>query len=73
MLIKKKVIEKALKKVREDNAITQAIERRQRSKELGITRFKDENIVAQFSELPPQLQPNHNGLTAPQFKVYEDF
>ena len=46
MLIKKKVIEKALKKVREDNAITQAIERRQRSKELGITRFKDENIVA---------------------------
>lgn len=47
-LIKKEVIEKALKKVREDLHITQAIERRKRSEELGIRLFRDENIVAQF-------------------------
>lgn len=45
-LIKKEVIEKALKKVREDLHITQAIERRKRSEELGIRLFRDENIVA---------------------------
>ena len=73
MLIKKKVIEKALRKVKEDIQITQAVERRQRSEELGIKLFRDENIVAQFQELPPQLQPNINGLSTAQFKVYEDF
>lgn len=51
-LIKKEVIEKALKKVREDLHITQAIERRKRSEELGIRLFRDESIVAQFQELP---------------------
>lgn len=57
-LIKKEVIEKALKKVREDPQIIQAVERRKRSEELGIRLFRDESIVAQFQELPPQLQPN---------------
>ena len=46
MLIKKKVIEKALRKVREDIQITQAVDRRQRSQELGIKMFRDESIVA---------------------------
>jgi hypothetical protein len=46
MLIKKKVIEKALRKVREDYQITQAVERRQRSAELGIRLFRDENIAS---------------------------
>ena len=45
-LIKKEVIEKALKKVREDINITSAIERRKRSEELGIRLFRDESIVA---------------------------
>jgi hypothetical protein len=67
------VIEKALKKVREDLHITQAIERRKRSQELGIRLFRDESIVAQFQELPAQLQPNQTGLTQAQFQVYQDF
>jgi len=45
-LIKKEVIEKALKKVREDREIMQAVERRKRSEERGIRPFRDENIVA---------------------------
>jgi len=48
MLIKKKVIEKALRKVTEDIQITTAVDRRQRSEELGIKLFRDENILSQF-------------------------
>lgn len=45
-LIKKEVIEKALKKVREDREISQAVERRKRA---DTNRpFRDETIVAQF-------------------------
>lgn len=73
MLIKQKVIEKALKKVREDIQITQAIDSRLRCQELGIKQFRDDNIASQFNELPPQLQPNKEGLTDSQFQVYEDF
>jgi hypothetical protein len=72
-LIKKKVIEKALRKVREDPQILQAVERRQRSAELGIRLFKDETIVGQFHDLPPQLQPDPAGLSPAQFTVYQDF
>ena len=53
MLIKKEVIEKALKKVREDPQIIQAVEKRKRAEELGIKLFKDEDVTAQFHELPP--------------------
>lgn len=73
MLIKKEVIEKALKKVREDLQIIQAVEKRKRAEELGIKLFKDEDVVAQFVDLPPQLRPNQNGLTPAQFQVYADF
>jgi len=45
-LIKKEVIEKALKKVREDREIMQAVERRKRSEERGRRPFRDETIVA---------------------------
>lgn len=44
MLIKRQVIEKALKKVREDLAIQGAIEKRKRAQELGLTSYKDEEI-----------------------------
>ncbi len=64
-LIKKAVIEKAQKKVREEQQIGRAIDVRKRSKEAGTTYFRDESIASQFSELPPQLQPNPNGLTEP--------
>ena len=67
MLIKQKVIEKAYKKVREDIQISQAIDTRQRLRELGIKQFRDETIMQQFLELPAQLQPNKNGLSAAQF------
>ena len=53
MLIKKEVIDKALKKVREDLQIIQAVEKRKRAEELGIKLFKDDNVEAQFHELPP--------------------
>jgi hypothetical protein len=43
-LIKKEVIEKALKKVREDPAVIQAVERRKRSEQLGIKVFRDDTI-----------------------------
>ena len=66
-LIKKEVIEKALKKVREDSAIMTAVENRKQAEERGIRPYRDNRIVAQFQELPPQLQPNQNGLTNAQF------
>lgn len=72
-LIKKEVIEKALKKVREDPQINQAVERRKRAEEQGKRLFRDETIVAQFRDLPEQLQPDENGLSAAQFQVYADF
>jgi len=72
-LIKKEVIEKALKKVREDPQINQAVERRKRAEEQGKRLFKDEAIVAQSPDLPEQLQPDENGLSAAQFQVYADF
>ena len=61
-LIKKAVIEKALKKVREDIAIVKAIEKRKENEGLGKKTFRDENIINQFQDLPPQLQPSPYGL-----------
>lgn len=72
-LIKKEVIEKALKKVREDPQINQAVERRKRAEEQGKRLFRDETIAAQLRDLPEQLQPDENGLNAAQFQVYADF
>lgn len=45
-LIKKEVIEKALKKVREDPAIMSAVEKRKASEERGIRLFRDARIEA---------------------------
>lgn len=52
-----------------------AIENRKQAiqKGFGGPFIVDEEMAAQFSELPPQLKPNPNGLTDQQFKVYEDF
>jgi CCR4-NOT transcription complex subunit 1 len=72
-LIKKEVIEKALKKVREDPQIQQAVDRRKRAEEQGERLFRDDAIAAQFRDLPEQLQPDENGLSAAQFQVYADF
>jgi len=45
-LIKKEVIEKALKKVREDPAIVNAVEKRKATKDNGIRLFRDQRIEA---------------------------
>jgi hypothetical protein len=45
-LIKKAVIEKAQKKVREEAQIGRAIEQRKRNKESGATYFRDETIAS---------------------------
>jgi hypothetical protein len=42
-----------------------AIEKRK--KQVQGQPFRDEEVIKQFSELPPQLQPNPNGLTNAQF------
>ena len=47
-MIKKAVIEKAQKKVREDPAIVSAIEKRKRAKELGTVYFRDNQIAQLF-------------------------
>ncbi len=71
-LIKKEVIETAKKTVREELEIKMAIEARKQAKEAGV-RFRDENIAPQLEVLPAALLPNHDGLTATQFQVYQDF
>ena len=45
-LIKKEVIEKALKKVREDSAIMSAVDSRKQAEERGIRPYRDTRIVA---------------------------
>ena len=45
-LIKKEVIEKALKKVREDSAIMSAVDSRKQAEERGIRPYRDNRIVA---------------------------
>ena len=75
-LIKKAVIEKALTKVREDISIMRAIEARQAARspqEFKNNALMDEAMLSQFAELPQQLKPSPDGLTDPQFQVYQDF
>ena len=72
-MIKRAVIEKALRKVREDIVMNTAIEKRERAAASGLVNFVDEEIAKTMVELPAQLQPNRNGLDAAQFKVYSDF
>jgi hypothetical protein len=72
-MIKRAVIEKALRKVREDLVMNAAIDKRERSAAAGEINFVDEDIARTMVELPIQLQPNRNGLDAAQFKVYSDF
>lgn len=72
-MIKRAVIDKALRKIREDHIMNQAIEKRDKASQNGVTNFVDEEIAKTMVELPPQLQPNRDGLDAAQFKVYSDF
>lgn len=72
-MIKRAVIDKALRKIREDHIMNQAIEKRDKASQNGISNFVDEEIAKTMVELPPQLQPNRDGLDAAQFKVYSDF
>lgn len=61
-MIKNAVIEKALRKVREDKIMIEAIEKRERAAKNGVVHFVDEEIAKNMVDLPPQLQPNKNGL-----------
>jgi hypothetical protein len=72
-MIKRAVIDKALRKVREDLVMNAAIDKRERASASGVVNFVDEDIAKTMVELPPQLQPNRSGLDAAQFKVYSDF
>lgn len=54
-MIKRAVIEKALRKVREDIVMNGAIEKRERAAQSGMTSFVDEEIAKTMVELPPQL------------------
>lgn len=69
-LIKTAVVEKALIIVRQDKAINEALEKRKRARQMGVQNFRDESITTLREELPPMLQPNLNGLSDSQFKVY---
>ena len=72
-IIKKAVIKQAMVWVKKDPTIAEALEKRRKAKETGETCFVDKDIAAQLAELPAQLQPNKNGLSADQYKVYSDF
>lgn len=72
-MIKRAVIDKALRKIREDHIMNQAIEKRDKASQNGVTNFVDEEIAKTMVELPPQLQPNRDGLDAAQYKVYSEF
>jgi len=52
-MIKRAVIDKALRKIREDQIMNQAIEKRERAAQAGITNFVDEEIAKTMVELPP--------------------
>jgi CCR4-NOT transcription complex subunit 1 len=54
-MIKRAVIEKALRKVREDNVMLGAIDKRERAAQSGMTNFVDEEIAKTMVDLPPQL------------------
>jgi hypothetical protein len=40
---------------------------------MNIVNFKDDTVYTLRDELPVQLQPNLNGLTDAQYRVYNDF
>jgi hypothetical protein len=65
------VIEQASDKVNNDPGIRKALEERKRAK-LERRKFRDTRNAANIEKLPALLQPNVNGLTDGQFKVYED-
>lgn len=54
-MIKRAVIEKALRKVREDNVMLGAIDKRERAAQSGMPNFVDEEIAKTMVDLPPQL------------------
>lgn len=54
-MIKRAVIDKALRKVREDVVMIEAIAKRERAGQSGVTNFVDEEIAKNMVDLPPQL------------------
>ena len=52
-MIKNAVIEKALRKVREDKIMIEAIEKRERAAKNGVVHFVDEEIAKNMVDLPP--------------------
>ena len=71
-LIQKSVIERALQKVDQDNAIINEIENR-RTASQHAREYRDESNAHYFERLPALLKPSPAGLTQQQFMVYEDF
>ena len=54
-MIKRAVIDKALRKVREDVVMIEAIAKRERAGQSGVNNFVDEEIAKNMVDLPPQL------------------
>ena len=72
-LIKKFVTEKAVEDVDKDEIINLAVTKRQDAKKKNEPFTPDPNVLRTLSYLPEALKPGSNGLTAEQFKIYEDF
>ena len=66
-MIRKAVISKARKWVKQDPQILEAIDKRQKWKQSGEKYFVDNDFSSQIAELPPQLRPNKTGLSDDQF------
>jgi CCR4-NOT transcription complex subunit 1 len=72
-LIKDAVVKKSLIIILQDKAIQDALEKRKRANQMNIVNFRDDAAYTLRDELPAQLQPNLNGLTDAQYRVYNDF
>jgi DNA-binding NarL/FixJ family response regulator len=71
-IVKDTVFEEAVKRIRQDEEIKTALEKRVNAAKSGRP-FVDETYVSNFADLPEKLKPNRNGLTSQQLQVYSDF
>lgn len=71
-VIKSTVFDNAIRKIKQDVAIIEAIEKRQLAIGKGES-FKDSNFRQVLEELPERLRPNTQGLSTEMTRVYADF
>jgi hypothetical protein len=71
-VIKSTVFESAIRKIKQDPTILEAIEKRQQATKNNEL-FKDPTYKKVLESLPEKLQPSPNGLTPEMTRVYADF